>query len=158
LQLSRGELIVEIHEKCQDGLIILALKGRLDSNTSSEFEKKLLGMVEQGGNRFILDFKELDYISSAGLRVLIKAVKELKTGAYAYVISRIISARFSLCPVFSPSFPSKPIWRKPSRASDFRPLFSAAAPKGLSANRAPPFCKGGSGGTSPLCLFTDKHY
>jgi anti-sigma B factor antagonist len=78
LWLSQGELIVEITEKCQDGLIILALKGRLDSNTSGEFEKKLLGMVEQGGNRFILDFKDLDYISSAGLRVLLKAIKELK--------------------------------------------------------------------------------
>jgi len=70
---------VEILENCQNGVIILALKGRLDSNTSGEFEKKLLGMVHQGEQRFVLDFKELDYISSAGLRVLLKAFKELKS-------------------------------------------------------------------------------
>jgi anti-sigma B factor antagonist len=78
LRLSQGEPIVEISESCQNGVIILALKGRLDSNTSGEFEKKLLGMVQQGEQRFVLDFKELDYISSAGLRVLLKAFKELK--------------------------------------------------------------------------------
>jgi anti-sigma B factor antagonist len=74
----QGETIVEVNEKRQNGVAILALKGRLDSNTSGDFEKKLLGMVQQGETRLVLDFSELDYISSAGLRVLLKAVKELK--------------------------------------------------------------------------------
>ena len=69
---------MEVNEKRQDGVVVLALKGRLDSNTSGDFEKKLLGMVQGGESRFVLDFSELDYISSAGLRVLLKAVKELK--------------------------------------------------------------------------------
>ncbi len=69
---------MEVIEKRQDGVVILSLKGRLDSNTSGDFEKKLLGMVHQGETRLVLDFSELDYISSAGLRVLLKAVKELK--------------------------------------------------------------------------------
>ena len=69
---------MEVIEKRQDGVVVLALKGRLDSNTSGDFEKQLLGMVQGGESRFVLDFSELDYISSAGLRVLLKAVKELK--------------------------------------------------------------------------------
>jgi len=69
---------VEVSEKRQDGVMILALKGRLDSNTSGDFEKRLLGMVQEGEHRLVLDFSDLDYISSAGLRVLLKAVKELK--------------------------------------------------------------------------------
>ena len=69
---------MEVNEKRQDGVVVLALKGRLDSNTSGDFEKQLLGMVQGGETRFVLDFSELDYISSAGLRVLLKAVKELK--------------------------------------------------------------------------------
>ena len=69
---------MEVNEKRQDGIVVLALKGRLDSNTSGDFEKQLLGMVQGGETRFVLDFSELDYISSAGLRVLLKAVKELK--------------------------------------------------------------------------------
>ncbi len=69
---------MEVNETRQDGIVVLALKGRLDSNTSGNFEKQLLGMVQGGETRVVLDFSELDYISSAGLRVLLKAVKELK--------------------------------------------------------------------------------
>lgn len=69
---------MEVSEKRQDGVVVLSLKGRLDSNTSWDFEKTLLEMLQGGETRFVLDFSELDYISSAGLRVLLKAVKELK--------------------------------------------------------------------------------
>ena len=69
---------MEVTQTQQDGIIILGLKGRLDSNTSDDFEKKLLGLIQSGETKLVLDFKELDYISSAGLRVLLKAAKELK--------------------------------------------------------------------------------
>ena len=69
---------MEVTEKKHDGITVLGLKGRLDSNTSDPFEKQLLGLVEGGATRLVLDFQELDYISSAGLRVLLKAAKELK--------------------------------------------------------------------------------
>jgi anti-sigma B factor antagonist len=74
----QGAAKVEVNETKQDGVVVLALKGRLDSNTSGDFEKKLLGIVQQGENQLVLDFSDLDYISSAGLRVLLKAIKELK--------------------------------------------------------------------------------
>ena len=69
---------MEVTQKQQDGITILGLCGRLDSNTSDDFEKKLLGLIQAGETRLVLDFKDLDYISSAGLRVLLKAAKELK--------------------------------------------------------------------------------
>lgn len=69
---------MEVTQKQQNGITILGLKGRLDSNTSDDFEKKLLGLIQAGETRLVLDFKDLDYISSAGLRVLLKAAKELK--------------------------------------------------------------------------------
>ncbi|NTW35358.1 MAG: STAS domain-containing protein [Syntrophobacteraceae bacterium] len=69
---------MDVMEKRLEGVVVLSVKGRLDSNTSDEFEKMLLGRVDEGENRFILDFQQLDYISSAGLRVLLKATKELK--------------------------------------------------------------------------------
>ncbi|MDY0041016.1 MAG: STAS domain-containing protein, partial [Desulforhabdus sp.] len=59
-------------------VVILVPKGRLDSNTSDDFEKRLLGLVSAGETSLIIDFKDLDYISSAGLRVLLKTAKELK--------------------------------------------------------------------------------
>ena len=69
---------MEVTEKRQNGVIILVPKGRLDSNTSDDFEKRLLGLVGSGETSLVIDFKDLDYISSAGLRVLLKAAKELK--------------------------------------------------------------------------------
>ena len=69
---------MEVIEKKQDGISIMRLLGRLDSNTSPEFEQKLFATIEDGEKSVIVDFEELDYISSAGLRVLLKAAKELK--------------------------------------------------------------------------------
>jgi anti-sigma B factor antagonist len=69
---------MEVVEKKQNGICILGLLGRLDSNTSPEFEKKIFGVIEDGTRGVIVDFESLDYISSAGLRVLLKAAKELK--------------------------------------------------------------------------------
>ena len=69
---------MEVVEKKQNGIWILGLLGRLDSNTSPEFEKKIFGVIEDGTRSVIVDFESLDYISSAGLRVLLKAAKELK--------------------------------------------------------------------------------
>ncbi|OIP95160.1 MAG: anti-anti-sigma factor [Syntrophobacteraceae bacterium CG2_30_61_12] len=69
---------MEVTAKQQDGITILALQGRLDATTANDFEQQLLVMIHQGSIRLVLDFEQLDYISSAGLRVLLKAVKELK--------------------------------------------------------------------------------
>lgn len=69
---------MDVLERRMEGIVVLSLIGRLDSNTSDEFERMLLEKVHEGETRFVLDFEELDYISSAGLRVLLKATKELK--------------------------------------------------------------------------------
>ena len=69
---------MNVDEKRHDGVVVLSLNGRLDSSTSDEFEKRLFGILHGGEIRLVLDFQDLDYISSAGLRVLLKAAKELK--------------------------------------------------------------------------------
>jgi len=69
---------MEVVEKRQDEVCILELVGRLDSNTSPDFEHKIFEVIGDGTKKVIVDFERLDYISSAGLRVLLKAAKELK--------------------------------------------------------------------------------
>lgn len=71
-------MTLQVTESRQSGAMVLHLKGRLDSNTSNDFEGRLLGLIREGETRLILDMGQLDYISSAGLRVLIKSMKELK--------------------------------------------------------------------------------
>ena len=69
---------MEIIEEIQSGINIFKLNGRLDSNTSQGFEKKIFQAIDDGSKSVIIDFKDLDYISSAGLRVIFKATKALK--------------------------------------------------------------------------------
>lgn len=54
----------------------LSLHGRLDSDTSNLLETKLLGAFETPGSFVLMDFSALDYISSAGLRVIVMAAKK----------------------------------------------------------------------------------
>ena len=69
---------MEIIEENQSGINIFKLNGRLDSNTSQGFEKKIFQAIGDGSKSMIIDFKDLEYISSAGLRVILKATKALK--------------------------------------------------------------------------------
>ncbi|MGW8301424.1 MAG: STAS domain-containing protein [Desulfobacterales bacterium] len=69
---------MEIIEENQSGINIFKLNGRLDSNTSQGFEKKIFQAIDDGSKSMIIDFKDLEYISSAGLRVILKATKALK--------------------------------------------------------------------------------
>ncbi|WP_281685365.1 STAS domain-containing protein [Thalassobaculum salexigens] len=56
-------------------LLEVAPKGRLDSNTSPELEKALLERIGAGQTKITVDFGGIDYVSSAGLRVLLVAAK-----------------------------------------------------------------------------------
>lgn len=68
---------MDIKETKQDDVTIIALCGRLDSSTSSQFEQYILPRIVEKA-RLIVDFSALDYISSAGLRVLLLAAKKVK--------------------------------------------------------------------------------
>ena len=70
---------MDITETKHDLYSVFKLNGRLDSNTAMGFEQKLFESIENGAQRLILDFQDLDYISSAGLRVILKATKNLKS-------------------------------------------------------------------------------
>jgi anti-sigma B factor antagonist len=69
---------MDIIEEKKGGIDIFKLNGRLDSNTSQGFEQKLFDAITNGSKQMVVDFRDLDYISSAGLRVILKATKALK--------------------------------------------------------------------------------
>jgi len=69
---------MEIIEEKRGHLSTFKLQGRLDSNTSQEFEKRIFDAMSDGTKNVVIDFKDLDYIFSAGLRVILKATKALK--------------------------------------------------------------------------------
>ena len=64
-----------------DSAIVLSLSGRLDTTTSPLFESELKEVLP-GAENLVIDFAALDYLSSAGLRVLLGAQKVMnKQGA-----------------------------------------------------------------------------
>lgn len=68
---------MEITEEKKEAVSVFKLNGRLDSNTSQGFEEKIFDAISNGAKKIVLDFHDLDYISSAGLRVILKATKAL---------------------------------------------------------------------------------
>lgn len=58
--------------------LLISLKGKLDAYHSEDIEDKLLPLIENYNKNFIIDFSEVDYISSAGLRLFMKISKMLE--------------------------------------------------------------------------------
>ena len=66
-----------ISHTMENGRFVIALQGRIDTNNATEVEKELLALLAQyQGQVPVLDAAELSYISSAGLRVLMKLRKQ----------------------------------------------------------------------------------
>lgn len=69
---------MEIVVRKNGDVTIFALNGSLDSDTSPSLEDRIFEAIQGGAHKLIVDFKDLNYISSAGLRVLNKTTKKLK--------------------------------------------------------------------------------
>lgn len=68
--------MLTINKTINEGTAVFTLEGRLDTNTSPELEKELNGALEEIQD-LTMDFAALDYISSAGLRVLLSTQKAI---------------------------------------------------------------------------------
>lgn len=69
--------MLNITKKQEETALTVILEGRLDTNTAPEFQAEVEPMLG-GINELTLDCKALDYISSAGLRVLLTFEQELE--------------------------------------------------------------------------------
>ena len=76
----------------QAGVLIVSVSGRIDHTTSEEFSTALDPLLEtcaQGHPPVLLDFAGVDYISSAGLRVLMMASRRAKAQQGAFAIAAL---------------------------------------------------------------------
>ncbi len=67
---------MNIEKKLEGQTLAIALEGRLDTTTSPDLEEVLSSSLD-GVTQLVLDFAKLDYLSSAGLRVLLSAQKRM---------------------------------------------------------------------------------
>ncbi len=78
---------MEIIKTLEGNKLTVALKGRLDTTTAPELEGELKGSLDDITS-LVMDFKDLEYISSAGLRVLLQ-VSKIMNGKGEYKIVNV---------------------------------------------------------------------
>jgi len=73
-----ASMSVQIHTNKEGKATVVQLQGKVDATSAPSVERALVGAIEQGEKTLVIDCASLDFISSAGLRSLLLAVKKMK--------------------------------------------------------------------------------
>lgn len=68
------EVIITHYKRCD----VLSISGRVDSNTAPLFQEETVKLTNEGKYKLVFDMGKVEYLSSAGLRILIVTQKECK--------------------------------------------------------------------------------
>ncbi len=68
---------MQVSQLDKDGVTIIGVSGRVDAGTSEQFKAKLMAAIGDRPVHLVLDFAQMDFISSIGLRVLIVTAKRV---------------------------------------------------------------------------------
>lgn len=79
-----SELTVEL-ETINDVLVFIC-SGRVDSNTAQSLQATVIGRIQEGADHVVMDLADTKYISSAGLRVILMAGKQIKAAGGTFVL------------------------------------------------------------------------
>ena len=123
-------MAIDIQQEDVDGTRILALGGRLDTETSADVELTLQDLLAAGERNFLIDMSGIGYVSSAGLRVLLATAKQLEGGKGSL---RLCSLNASVKQVFDVAGFSKLFSIFPNRDAAL-----GAAPKVKKADKPKP--------------------
>jgi anti-anti-sigma factor len=69
--------MLDISSEHQASSLIIRLNGRIDASSAKELEQHCTQVIETGERHLVFDFTNIDYISSAGLRVVLLVAKQL---------------------------------------------------------------------------------
>ncbi|PKG99381.1 anti-sigma factor antagonist [Paraglaciecola sp. MB-3u-78] len=69
---------MSMETKKEQGVFVISPIGRLDTNTSPDAERLIVEAIDSGEKNVVMDYTSTEYISSAGLRVVLKTAKLLK--------------------------------------------------------------------------------
>jgi anti-anti-sigma factor len=110
---------MQISEERKDGVTAVAVSGRIDSTTSATLDDHLAALAAAGDHRIVMDLSGVDFISSAGLRVMLSLAKRTKQHHGALV----------LCGLSGPV-------REVFALAGFLPLFAVEATRDLAVIRS----------------------
>ena len=80
---------MEIAEERIGNALVLHAAGRLDGTTAASFESAVLAKLDDKPSRLVLDLAGVDYVSSAGLRAILVAVKRGKSVGCVMALCRL---------------------------------------------------------------------
>ncbi|MBF0496144.1 MAG: STAS domain-containing protein [Deltaproteobacteria bacterium] len=80
---------MEISIKAQGDVQVVLLGGRFDAQAAGMVEEKLNGVLDAGHKKLLVDLAGTNYISSAGLRVLLATTKKVKKTNGRIVLSSL---------------------------------------------------------------------
>ena len=69
---------MEITIRDQGDTKVVMLNGKLDTNTTSVAESEINALLDGGASKLLINFEQLSYISSSGLRLLLATAKRLR--------------------------------------------------------------------------------
>lgn len=70
---------MELIQEKQGAVLVLEPVGRLDAGSSQDFQQQIVGLVDTGERRVVVDLRKTDEMSAAGLRVLLMLSKKLES-------------------------------------------------------------------------------
>ena len=73
-------------EKTDDGTLKLTVNGKINTTTSISFEKKISRAFEDGNKRIVVNMSNVPFLSSVGIRVLLKFFKRAKIEDGSFLI------------------------------------------------------------------------
>ena len=77
---------MDLYEELVNGVTALSVKGRVDSTTAPALGQKLEAVVAAPASRLVVDFRDLEYISSAGFRVLLVVARRAEAAGSKLVL------------------------------------------------------------------------
>ena len=77
--MGTADRIAELSEEQKGEVLIVRIRGRLDSVSSPIAEKKVFDAISNGHIKVVLELVGLTYISSAGMRMLLSTTKKIRT-------------------------------------------------------------------------------
>lgn len=83
---------MKIRTEHQDRALVVSVTGRIDSGNARGFEAEMGAAVDARGRGVILDCAQLTYLSSAGLRVLLRVTRELDQKHVPFVVCSLSPA------------------------------------------------------------------
>lgn len=89
--MSEFEGVVDVQEEVKGDVLVVRIKGRLDAISSPGAEKRIMDSINSGQHNLLFDFSGVDYLSSAGMRMLLSTTKKLKTLSGKLIICSIPS-------------------------------------------------------------------